>query len=206
MAAGLQVRLSLQRRPQLIERFNNELEKKPDSEWPNLDLLGKAQSGSFSADRIRSELYQAMHGGVTGWGTDEDRVFRALAGLTVDWMRQVPGRNVELERLIAAWDGGSDRICRSAPHLVFACGDADNPAAPSSCTIALATLELAAPSYGLGACWAGYLQLALTRFAPLQKALTLPEGKSSMGAMMLGYPKYRYKRLPLRKEPVITWK
>ena len=82
MAAGLQVRLSLQRRPQLIERFNTELAKKPASEWRNLDLLGKAQSSSFSADAIRNNLYQAMHGGVTGFGTDEERVFRALAGLT----------------------------------------------------------------------------------------------------------------------------
>ena len=82
VAAGLQVRLSLQRRPQLIERFNTELAKKPDAEWPNLDLLGKAQSASFNADAIRKNLYQAMHGGVTGWGTDEERVFRALASLT----------------------------------------------------------------------------------------------------------------------------
>ena len=30
-------------------------------------------------------------------------------------------------------------------------------------------------------------------------------GVGNFGAMMLGYPKYRYKRLPTRNEPVITW-
>ena len=82
VAAGLRMRLSLQRRPQLIQRFETALESKSDSEWENLDLLGKAQQGGFSADRLRNDLYQAMHGGITGWGTDEARIFQALSSLT----------------------------------------------------------------------------------------------------------------------------
>ena len=137
---------------------------------------------------------------------------RALAGLTVDWMRHVFGQNPDLgramlfERIIRAWDEGRDTVCRGAPHLVFAFGDEANPVVPASCTIALASLELAAPSFGLGACWAGYLQAAAAQWPPLREALGLPEEKASQGAMMLGYPKYRYKRLPLRKDPPVTWK
>jgi len=82
VAAGLKVRLSLQRRPQLIQRFETALAKKASSEWRNLDLLGKAQQSGFSAAHISKELYQAMHGGVTGWGTDEARIYRALSSLT----------------------------------------------------------------------------------------------------------------------------
>jgi hypothetical protein len=40
----------------------------------------------------------------------------------------------------------------------------------------------------------------------MQKALTLPEDHISLGAMMVGYPKYNYHRLPPRKEPKIIWR
>lgn len=40
---------------------------------------------------------------------------------------------------------------------------------------------------------------------PLQKALALPKGHASFGAMMVGYPRHTYHRLPLRNPPVITW-
>jgi hypothetical protein len=82
VAAGLKVRMSTQLRPGLLEKFEEELQDKPDSEWEKLDALGRAQGGGFSADRLRGELRQAMFGGVTGWGTDEDRIFAALGGLT----------------------------------------------------------------------------------------------------------------------------
>jgi nitroreductase len=101
-----------------------------------------------------------------------------MAGMAADWMRSVlkanpdMGRGMLLDRIIAAWDAGKDTICRGAPHLVVTHGPEKNPVVPSACTIALAYLELAAPSLGLGACWAG---------------------------------KYRYKRFPLRKDPLITW-
>ena len=82
VAAGLKVRMSTQLQPGLLEKFDEELEDKPDSEWERLDALGRTQGSGFSADRLRGELRQAMFGGVTGWGTDEDRIFAALNGLT----------------------------------------------------------------------------------------------------------------------------
>jgi hypothetical protein len=39
----------------------------------------------------------------------------------------------------------------------------------------------------------------------LREAVNLPEGHQIFGAMMVGYPKYRYHRIPLRKEPKIAW-
>jgi nitroreductase len=66
-------------------------------------------------------------------------------------------------------------------------------------------LDLAAPSFALGTCWAGFLMMAASHWPPLQNALSLPEGYACFGAMMIGYPKYKYQRLPLRKEPDIMW-
>jgi hypothetical protein len=42
--------------------------------------------------------------------------------------------------------------------------------------------------------------------ASLQETLALPEEHQSFGAMMVGYPKFEYQRIPMRKEAQITWR
>ena len=37
------------------------------------------------------------------------------------------------------------------------------------------------------------------------KALALPEGHQPVGALMAGYPRFGYQRLPLHNPPVISW-
>ena len=137
---------------------------------------------------------------------------RGLAGHVADWMRRIlearpeTARALGLEHVVGGFDAGADPICRHAPHLVVAHAPKADPTATSACTIALAYLELAAPSLGLGACWAGYLHMAALHWPPLQAALALPEGHQFCGGMMLGEPRYRYHRLPQRREPQITWR
>ena len=135
-----------------------------------------------------------------------------MTGLVADWQRTLLQEGtdyllrIRMERLVKAWDQGIDRICRSAPHLIVAHGLADLPATQSSCTIALTYLELAAISFGLGTCWAGYFNTAANSYPPLLNALALPQDHLPFGAMMIGYPKYNYQRLPLRNKPQITWR
>jgi nitroreductase len=60
----------------------------------------------------------------------------------------------------------------------------------------LAYLELYAPALGLGSCWAGIFELcAFSGHEPLLKLFNIPEGKKITGAVMVGYPQYRYQRL-----------
>jgi len=96
-------------------------------------------------------------------------------------------------------------VLRGAPQLIIAHGQA-LPPTQTACVIALTYLELAAFAQGLGACWAGYFNAAATFYPPMQQALALPEGHQSFGAMMVGYPKFQYHRLPLRNEAKITWR
>lgn len=137
---------------------------------------------------------------------------RRLSGIVVDWMRYMIKEKPEMagplhmDMVVAGWDAGMDVICRGAPHVVVAHGQKKNPMAPAACTIALTYLELAAYSMGLGACWAGYFGVAATAFPPMIQALGLPEGHQAFGAMMLGYPKFKYHRIPLRKKPVVIWR
>lgn len=140
---------------------------------------------------------------------DRDDVQR-YASMVVDWMRHLAaeetrlGRTARESRIIRYWDAGVDYICRDAPHVVVAFGPSDGGA--TNCAIALSYLELAAPSFSLGACWAGFFNRAANQWPPLQQALGIPEGHAPFGAMMVGYPRHAYHRLPLRDEPRIDWR
>jgi nitroreductase/NAD-dependent dihydropyrimidine dehydrogenase PreA subunit len=142
---------------------------------------------------------------------DSDDVQR-LAGLVVDWMRHLIEEGsplasaMNMEGVVAVWEAGFDPICRKAPHLIVANAKKDDTTAPTACTIALTYLEIAALSYGLGTCWAGFFNAAATFWPPLHDALALPEDHVSLGSMMIGYPKFKFKRLPLRNEANINWR
>ena len=135
-----------------------------------------------------------------------------LAGQVAEWMRHLVDEQspmaaaMHLDLVVEAWDKGHDRICRSAPHLIVAHGAKADRTAPPAATIALSYLELAAASMGLGACWAGYFTMAANLWPPLKETLALPEGHVPLGAMLVGRPKYRYQRLPLRNPPEIVWR
>ncbi|WP_310600865.1 nitroreductase family protein [Desulfobulbus sp.] len=135
-----------------------------------------------------------------------------LSGMVVEWMgwvlAEMPelARGMHVQQTIEQWHAGRDVILRGAPVLIVAHADKEHRMAASTCTIALTTLELAATSLGLGGCWAGYFNAAATVFPPLQAALDLPEGHQCFGAMMIGYPKFAYHRLPTRKTPPIDWR
>lgn len=142
---------------------------------------------------------------------EKDELHR-LTGITVDWMRfmvkeqpQVAAA-LHLELLIGAWDSGLDTVCRDAPHVILNYGHNLNPTSQGACTIAMTTLELALPSFGLGGCWAGYFQIAAQHFPPMKEALGLGDDFTCHAAMMVGYPKYRYHRMPPRNDTSITWK
>ena len=145
------------------------------------------------------------------WLVIEDSAeVRRLAGLVIDWVRaglptQATATRRNNQRVISLWESGVDMICRGAPHLIVACAPKEYPWAATDSAIALTYLELAAPSFGLGACWGGFFTAAARQWAPLKENLALPADQIVCGAMMVGYPRYRYHRLPLRNEPPITW-
>jgi len=135
-----------------------------------------------------------------------------LAGLTVDWMRWMVDNMSEIalsllmDRAICVWEEDKDIILRDAPVVIVAHAAKGDNLAPTDSSIALSYLELAATSMGLGCCWAGYFNMAAKTFPPMREAVQLPEGHQCMGSMMVGYPKFRYHRLPLRNSPEITWR
>jgi nitroreductase len=98
---------------------------------------------------------------------------------------------------------------RGAPVLVVthaAKGSTSPAVAQIDCATALSYLDLAANCLGLGTCWAGFVNTMANNFPLVKAAIALPENQGTYGCMMIGYNKFRYHRIPLRKEPRITWR
>jgi nitroreductase len=140
-----------------------------------------------------------------------------LSEAVVSWMRQMVEKKAPLagllhmDKIIEAWDvkgqdKGGDRICRGAPHVILAYSVKDEPTGAQACTIALTYLELAALSFGLGSCWAGYVSIAASMSEEVRKFVGLSPRAACHGAMMLGFPKYDYHRVPLRNKANIRFK
>jgi len=143
--------------------------------------------------------------------TDKDKI-HTIAGQVVDWMKGIlekdpqPAYAPYMPIIAGAWDMGFDSVLRHAPGLVIASAPKEASNGLVDVTLALSYLELAAPSFGLGTCWAGLLYGAMRSHAPIREVLGLADKVPYYYPMMIGHPKIRYHRLPERKVPRIVWK
>jgi nitroreductase/NAD-dependent dihydropyrimidine dehydrogenase PreA subunit len=170
------------------------------------DLLEKLLQVACSAPSAKNR--QPWH-----WIVIQDAAeVMKVAAMVIDAMRMViqadpqTAMTMGFQRAVASWDQGYDRICRGAPHLIVAHAEKDSVFGPEDTALALSLLDLYATSLGLGACWAGYLYKAVNAYPPLFEALGLPADHLAFGAMMIGYPEFKYRRIPLRNRPRVTWK
>ncbi len=141
--------------------------------------------------------------------TDRGKI-KEMAGTAVDWMRTVLEKTPQsappyMPVVIRSWDMGFDAVLRDAPVLVVASAPKEAGNGMVDVTLSLSYFELAAPTLGLGTCWAGLLQGALLSSSAAREALGLPKGHPYHYPMMVGRPKSTYHRLPQRKPPRITW-
>ncbi len=146
------------------------------------------------------------------WLVVEDTAqVRRLASLVIDWVRLIiqqrpkVAEQMKLPRILEEWEKGDERICRGAPHVIVVHGDKDWPFGSEDGALALSHLDLYAPTMGLGTCWGGYLYSAANNYPPLFEAMGLPSGHRAYGAMMVGYPRFKYPRIPQRNPPRVVW-
>lgn len=110
-----------------------------------------------------------------------------------------------LQRTLKRQESGEDVFLHGAPAVVVAFAEKNSPLAAVDCSIALAYFDLAARSAGLGCCWGGFFMFGAGAFPPLLEALALPEGCTPYGNMMVGYPEYQFRRIPMRQSAPITY-
>jgi nitroreductase/NAD-dependent dihydropyrimidine dehydrogenase PreA subunit len=100
---------------------------------------------------------------------------------------------------------GEDPIFFHAPVLLIAHGRKWMRFERDDAIYSTYNLMLAAQRLGLGTCQIGFFQFALSRSRRLRRALGLPKGRRTEIALVLGYPKFPFRRALPRRGPKITW-
>jgi nitroreductase len=137
---------------------------------------------------------------------------KKLDTMIVNWMRSfikadpAGAASLKLPRTVQLWEKGLYKTLRNAPHLFIVHVDESWPFGPEDTALALSYVELFAPTLGLGTTWSGYFYKAYNVYPPLAEAVPVPKGRKVVGAMMVGRPKFKYHRLPLRNRPKIEWR
>jgi len=135
-----------------------------------------------------------------------------MVDLTVDWMRRAVAQDADKKlppyfpMVVAAYDAGINTLTHNAPSVVIASAPGIYENGMVDVSIALSYFELIAASAGLGTCWLGLMAQALKHDPPLKEATGLPKSHTHFYPMVLGYPRFKYHRLPERKPANIIWK
>jgi nitroreductase/NAD-dependent dihydropyrimidine dehydrogenase PreA subunit len=140
---------------------------------------------------------------------DNPEELKKLTAIGVDWFRSMADGNapwaLEMKAILRMHELGLNIFLRNAPALVCTFAEKNSPIAAIDGVIAMSYFDIVAKSVGLGCCWNGYFQMASQSFPPMVKTVALPKGFKIYGALMVGYPKYRYHRIPVRKPARIVY-
>jgi nitroreductase len=134
---------------------------------------------------------------------------RDLAQLTAEHFRDQAEQSGTPNRwasLLPDLEKGNDRIFRCAPALTIAHAPESYRFASVDGAIAITGIDLSAPSFGLGTCWAGIFMAALDENSGLRTEAGIPEGRICAGALMIGVPAEKYGFIPPRKKAPVVWK
>jgi ferredoxin len=166
-----------------------------------MDIARYAPTGSNSRQVKWIAVYKRRH-------------VEVVAGIVADFFRAEIASEIakdpasplakRFQRVVDIQDSGFDYICRGAPHLLLAYTPDSRGAVDG--IIAATYLELAAFSAGLGPCWGGFVMAAgRNNWPELRKYLQVPPDHTISAAMLIGRPKYAYRRIPLRNEAETLW-
>ena len=100
---------------------------------------------------------------------------------------------------------GEDPILYHAPVLLIAHVPKSDRFGRDDAAYAAYNVMLAAQRLGLGTCQIGFLQAALGLSRHLRRSLDIPPGRKPEIELVLGVPKYPFRRVVPRREPEITW-
>lgn len=166
---------------------------------PYEELLKLVNIGHFAPTASNSQ-------GVSYIIVRDKKILEKSTEIIVKWMED----NIELHwsfpRHINNYrKNGIDSILRDAPHIILATAPKDFTNGRANTISALSYIELFAPTLGLGSCWAGLFEFcAFSNYYPLLDLFNIPKDKVVTGALMVGYPKYKYKRLVDRNPLDVT--
>ncbi|MTI79542.1 MAG: 4Fe-4S dicluster domain-containing protein [Firmicutes bacterium] len=140
--------------------------------------------------------------------TDKELLTK-LSEATLKWMEEQINKGGALSKTYKGivQKTGQDLILRDAPALVIATAPKNFPIGRDNARYSLAYVELYAPTLGLGSCWAGFFEMcAASGYPEIYQLLDIAEDTTVTGAVMVGYPQYKYYRLVDRNPLQVSWR
>jgi nitroreductase/Pyruvate/2-oxoacid:ferredoxin oxidoreductase delta subunit len=141
---------------------------------------------------------------------DNPEELKKLTAIGVDWFRSMSEGDsqwaLEMQGILKMHEIGINIFLRNAPAVVVAFAEKNNPIIATDCVIATSYFDLAAKAAGLGCYWNGYFYMSAQSFPPMVEAIALPEGFMPYAALCVGYPKYKYQRVPPRKPARVIYR
>ena len=176
-------------------RSRRSIRKYEQKPVPRESLLALMDIARFAPSASNSQ-------GISYVVVEDSAILQQISAATIDWMeaclqRGDAGAAKRFTSYVGSYRStGKDVILRGAPGLVIAAADKGLANGRDNTHFALAYVELYAPTLGLGTCYAGLVELCARSGCPdLVRLLNLPEDQTITGAVMVGYPSYRYARL-----------
>lgn len=98
-----------------------------------------------------------------------------------------------------------DRITRGAPTLIIFHAEKGAEEHTNNSLIYATYSILTAHSLGLGATMIGIVPAAINKVPKVKEIFKIPERNEAVMSVIIGYPKYKYKRVIMRKNENIEW-
>jgi NAD-dependent dihydropyrimidine dehydrogenase PreA subunit/nitroreductase len=98
-----------------------------------------------------------------------------------------------------------DRITRGAPAIIIFHANKDAEAHTDNSLIYATYTMLTAHSIGLGATMIGLIPSAINRVKEVRDIFQIPAENEAVMSVIIGYPKFKYKRTIKRKNQKINW-
>lgn len=150
--------------------------------------------------------------GLTYYVIDTPDTLTAIKAAVIGWTEELIKNDSPMAPYVTGivdryHKSGHDGILRDAPCLIVAIAPKELLSRGRDNThFSLAYAELYAPTIDLGTCWAGFFEAcALSGYQPLLDLLKIPVDMTVTGGLMVGYPKYTYKRLVDRQPLQVIW-
>ncbi len=102
--------------------------------------------------------------------------------------------------------GKSDEILRDCPALMLFHSPVNEPMGAENCLIAAFHSIMMAQVMGIGTCFNDLIPSACNRSPDIRKLLDLPEHREVYAGITMGYPKYKFKRVPPRRLAEVRYK
>ncbi|MFW9997969.1 MAG: nitroreductase family protein [Candidatus Odinarchaeota archaeon] len=96
-------------------------------------------------------------------------------------------------------------IIRGAPAAIILSTPGKTSLLAANCALAIANMTMLAQTLELGVCWVGFLVEAASREPRIKKLLGIPDYRHVHGCLVVGYPRYTYKKSIPRKPPRVDW-